>query len=96
MHEPSVEEVDVRVMYGSNAGVIGKHQTAHAVVRLHIRRSTRERDLNRGRAPRYEVRELPLSDTEQGLMYLWRRCQRLMSVPTVDKDVRLLGRRRPE
>ena len=54
----------------SNAGVVGKHEAAHAVIRLHVWRSAGERDLDRCRAPGDEVRELPLPDAEERLVHL--------------------------
>ena len=50
--------------------MVGEHQAAHAVIRLHVRRAARERDLDRCRAPRDEVRELPLPDAEERLVHL--------------------------
>ena len=54
----------------SNAGVVGKHEAAHAVIRLHVWRSAGERDLDRCGPPRDEVCELAFPDTEQRLVDL--------------------------
>lgn len=50
--------------------MIRQHQPAHAVVRLHVGRAARERDLDGRGAPGDEVGELPLADAEEGLVDL--------------------------
>ena len=55
---------------GGDACVVREHKPAHAVVRLHVWGAARQCDLDRGRAPGDEVRELPLPDAEERLMHL--------------------------
>ena len=50
--------------------MICKHESADAVVRLHVWRAASERDLDRGRAPGNEVGELSLADAEERLVDL--------------------------
>ena len=50
--------------------MICKHESADAVVRLHVWRAASERDLDRGGAPWDKVGELPLADAEEGLVDL--------------------------
>jgi hypothetical protein len=50
--------------------MIRKHQTAHAMLGLEVRRPARQSHLDGRRSPRDEVGELPLADTQQRLMYL--------------------------
>lgn len=42
--------------------MIGEQQPGHLVRGVHVRRAPRQRHLDGRRAPRYEVRQLPLTD----------------------------------
>ncbi len=81
----------------SDAGVVREHETAHAVVGLHVRRPAGEGYLDRRWPPRNEIRELSLSDTEQRLMDLC--IGRKSTLATIgqqrDGSARLSGRHRP-
>ena len=55
---------------GGDARVVREHKPAHTVVRLHVWGAARQGDLDRGRAPGDEVRELPLADAEERLVHL--------------------------
>ena len=50
--------------------MVREHEPADAVRGADVGRLARERDLDRGRAPGDEVRELPLADAEERLMHL--------------------------
>lgn len=77
-----------------DAGVVREHEAAHAVVRGHVRRAARERDLDRGGPPRDEVGELALADAEQRLVDVGRVDVALDDVEDGDVARRLARRRR--